>query len=118
MRAIAMENAWRTGRTKLKKEEVLMANFKVVDLKLLPGGKFLVASVKDRANFRFFIQVYALDVVSGSRLLARYRVPHKAFDVQAKYMDHHRKPGIMISFTTRKFKHGVPYKCVFFTFRK
>lgn len=109
MRAIAMENAWRTGHTKLKKEEVLMANFKVVDLKLLPGGNFLVASVKDRANFRFYIHLYALDVVSGSRLLARYPVPHKAFDIQAKYMDHQGKPGIMISFSTRKFTHGVPY---------
>ncbi|KDR85570.1 hypothetical protein GALMADRAFT_234511 [Galerina marginata CBS 339.88] len=106
--ACALDRLWRAGFPRINDDKILMTRNKVVDLKLLPGGKFLVASVKDRCNFRFFILVYALDVMHGSRLLARLPTFYKVFNLQAKYMYHDGKPGIMISYTRRRFKNGTP----------
>lgn len=108
--ACALYRSWAVGLPKIRSEDILVARNKIVDLKLLPGGKFLVASVKDRNNFRFFIHVYAMDVMYGSRLLARFPTYYKVYDLQAKYMDYKGKPGIMISYTRRRFKNGVPVK--------
>ncbi|KAF8913227.1 hypothetical protein CPB84DRAFT_1760709 [Gymnopilus junonius] len=106
--ACALYRSWAVGRPKIMSENILVAHNKIVDLKLLPGGKFLVASVKDRDNFHFFIHVYAMDVMYGSRLVARLPTYFKVYDLQAKYMDYQGKPGIMISYTRRRFENGVP----------
>ncbi|KAF8963901.1 hypothetical protein BDZ97DRAFT_1919431 [Flammula alnicola] len=106
--ACALERSWRSGFPNIRSVRILLTQYKVVDLKLVPGGKFLVASVKDRSNFRFFIMVYALDVMYGCRLLARLPTFFKVYDLQAKYLEHDGRPGIMISYTRRRFKYGPP----------
>ncbi|PPQ79870.1 hypothetical protein CVT25_002926 [Psilocybe cyanescens] len=106
--ACAMERSWRGNFPKIRSERILTSQCRIVDLKLLPGGKFLVASIKDRCNYRFFINIYALDVMHGSRLLARVPTYYKAYDLQAKYMKYKSVPGIMLFYTRRRFKGGVP----------
>ncbi len=107
-RACALDRSWRRNFPKVEKLRVLTTQYKIIDLKFLPGGKFLVASAKDRLNYRFYILVYALDVMYGSRLLARLPTYFKVYDLQARYMDYGNRPGIMISYTRRRFKYGVP----------
>jgi hypothetical protein len=105
--ACAMERAWRLGFPHIRSQRILTGQrLKVVDLKMVPGGKFLVASVRDRVHARFFIEVYALDVMHGCRLLARLPTFYKVYDLQAKYMAHKGRAGIMISYTRRRFKNG------------
>jgi len=117
-RACALDRSWRRNFPKVEKRRVLTTQYKIIDLKLLPGGKFLVASAKDRSNFRFYILVYALDIMYGSRLVARLPTFFKVYDLQAQYMDHKTRPGIMVSYTRRRFKNGCPPKynspsCIF-----
>lgn len=117
-RACALDRSWRLNFPKVEKRRVLTTQYKIIDLKLLPGGKFLVASAKDRSNFRFYILVYALDIVYGSRLVARLPTFFKVYDLQARYMDYKNRPGIMLSYTRRRFKNGFPSKyavlsCIF-----
>ena len=81
----------------------LESQLEVVDIKIVPGGNFIIASVRDRSNLRFYLIVYVLDTKNGSRALARIHIPNKAFDLQAQYLDRNGHPGIMISYTTRKF---------------
>ena len=81
----------------------LESQLEVVDIKIVPGGNFIIASVRDRSNLRFYLIVYVLDTKSGSRPLARFPIPHKAFDLHAQYLDRNGHPGIMIAYTTRKF---------------
>ena len=81
----------------------LDSQLEVVDIKIVPGGNFIVASVRDRSHLRFYLIVYVLDARNGSRALARFHLPHKAFDLQAQYLDRNGHHGIMISYTTRKF---------------
>ena len=97
----------------------LDSRLEVVDIKIVPGGNFIIASVRDRSNLRFYLMVFVLDTKIGSRALARFQVPHKAFDLQAQYLDRNGHQGIMISYTTRKFSghssnlYGLPFipKC-------
>ncbi|KAF8167505.1 hypothetical protein B0H34DRAFT_792224 [Crassisporium funariophilum] len=106
--ACAVDKAWRQGFPKVKTDLILTAFYQVIDLKLLPGGKFLIASVRDRSNYRFYIMLFALDLRqgSGARALARMPTDHKAYDLQAKYLPYNGNPGIMISFITRRFQNG------------
>lgn len=112
-RACALDRSWRRNFPQVERRRVLTTQYKIIDLKFLPGGKFLVASAKDRANFRFYVLVYALDIMYGSRLLARLPTYYKVYDVQAHYMNHNGRPGIMISYTRRRFQHGTPIKSVY-----
>lgn len=107
-RACALDRSWRRNFPKVESERVLATQYKIIDLKLLPGGKFLIASAKDRCNYRFYILVYALDLMFGSRLIARLPTFFKVYDLQAKYMDYRKRPGIMISYTRRRFQNGAP----------
>lgn len=112
--ACVMERSWKRGFPHIRSERILIGqHLKIVDLKMVPGGKFLVASVRDRLQDRFYIEVYALDVMHGCRLLARMSTFYKVYDIQAKYMHHNGRPGIMISYTRRRFKNGVPPKYAF-----
>ncbi|CAA7268055.1 unnamed protein product [Cyclocybe aegerita] len=107
-RACAVERSWRRGIPRIKGRRILASQYKIIDLKLVPGGKFLVASAKDKCNYRFYILVYALDVMYGSRLLARLPTFFKVYDIQAQYMDYKGVPGMMISYVRRRFENGAP----------
>ncbi|KAF9486558.1 hypothetical protein BDN70DRAFT_941411 [Pholiota conissans] len=105
--ACAMERAWLSGFPRIRGERITFGEkLKVVDIKLVPGGKFLVASVRDRVHPRFYLEVYGLDLMYGCHLLARLPTFHKIYDLQAKYFPHDGRPGIMISYTRRRFKGG------------
>ncbi|KAF9566911.1 hypothetical protein CPC08DRAFT_758547 [Agrocybe pediades] len=106
--ACALDRSWRRGEPVLWREEIHASQYRIIELKMVPGGKFLVASVRDKRNYRFFILVYALDVLFGSRMLARVPTHYKAFNLQVKYMKHEGVDGIMISYVRRRFKDGVP----------
>jgi len=112
--ACALDRSWRQGEPVIWREQIHASQYRVIDMKMVPGGKFLVASVRDRSNFRFFILVYALDVLFGSRMLARVPTGYKAFNLQVKYMKHEGTDGMMISFIRRRFRDGVPLRSVRF----
>ncbi|PPQ74420.1 hypothetical protein CVT24_001049 [Panaeolus cyanescens] len=99
--ACAVDSAWKSGEVWIKREEMLRTQFKVVELKFVPGGKFLVASVRDRMGYRSFIMVYAIDLIQGTRAIARMETSYQCYDLDAKYMEHEGEPGIMIYFTRR-----------------
>lgn len=111
-RACALDRSWRRNFPKVEKRRVLTTQYQIIDLKFLPGGKFLVASARDRSNTRFYILLYALDIMNGSRLLARLPTYFKVYELQAHYMKYSGRPGIMISYTRRRFQNGAPAKLV------
>jgi hypothetical protein len=89
---------------------VLTAHYKVLEMKLLPGGKYLIASVKDAYSYRFFVIVYHLDHPNGYQALARAPTHGKAFDLQAKYNMVDGEQGILIAFVRRRFQSRGPAK--------
>lgn len=113
-RAISLEDNWRKYQPTITNSQIMLAHYKVLELKLLPGGKYLIASVKDSCSYRFFIMVFCLDHPKGHQALARAPTKSRAYNLQAKYMtlDSGSGPeqGIMIAYVRRGFKADGPAK--------
>lgn len=111
-RAISLEDNWRKQEPDITSSQIMLAHYKVLELKLLPGGKYLVASVKDSCSYRFFIVVFCLDHPQGYQALARAPTKSRAYNLQAKYMTYDSgsgpEQGIMIAYVRRTFKADGP----------
>lgn len=107
-RAISLEDNWRKRNPPVTSAISFDASLQVLDMKLLPGGKYLVASIRDR--YRFFIALYHLDHPCGPHILARCQTPTKADQLQAKYLKYQEKPVIMIAYVCRVLEEGGPAK--------
>ncbi|KAF9011100.1 hypothetical protein BDQ17DRAFT_1537874 [Cyathus striatus] len=81
----------------------------ILEMKLVPGGKYLVASVKDPTNMRFYIVVYAMDNPNGPKALVRSQTFAKAYGIQAKYIQFDGQDGIVIVYTRAVLRNGAPY---------
>ncbi|OSD01113.1 hypothetical protein PYCCODRAFT_1369886 [Trametes coccinea BRFM310] len=85
----------------------------VVDMVLLPGGQYIVASVTDQFWSRFSVRVFTSDFkYSMASPIAQMDVPTKAFELRAKYMTFRGKPGIVIAYIRRDYRHSA-YKTRF-----
>ncbi|KAH9884661.1 hypothetical protein C8Q73DRAFT_660798 [Cubamyces lactineus] len=79
----------------------------VTEMALLPGGQYIVASVKDLARGTFSIRVFTADFqYSMARPIATMEIPTKAIELKAKYMTFRGKPGIMIVYIRRDYRHS------------
>ncbi len=77
----------------------------VLDMALLPGGQYLVASVADQSRTRFAIDLYTTDFAYRLGFpVARYDVPSRAFHLRAKYMTFRGRPGIAITYVRRDYR--------------
>ncbi|KAJ7897250.1 hypothetical protein B0H14DRAFT_398673 [Mycena olivaceomarginata] len=105
-RGISLDDNWRRDEPRVKMRQVIDAHHRVLDMKLLPGGKFLIASVRDLSSHRYYITLFSLDHPQGNRAVARVPTISKAYDLQAKYMKYKGAHGIMVAYTRRTFKNG------------
>ncbi|KAG6907936.1 hypothetical protein DXG01_006794 [Tephrocybe rancida] len=103
-RAISSEDNWRKKEPVLKRHLVIPSSHQVLDMTLLPGGKYLVASVRNA--YQFFIELYHLDHRDGPHLLARVETPARAYKLKARYMIHKGVPVIMIVHVYSTFKEN------------
>lgn len=72
---------------------------------ILPGGKYLVASVRDEQRDCYAIMIFVLDYRrAGALALAKTATPTKAYNLQAKYMTFQGQRGIMVSYSLRDTK--------------
>ncbi|KAG5222360.1 Fbox floxuridine [Salix suchowensis] len=102
-RAISLDDNWRNHHTVARRHKVIPTDKFIVEMKLLPGGKYLVVSETDEEGFRYSISVWLLDDAHGPRVLARTHMDVKVFNLQAKYTRYQGQNGIMVSFVRRKF---------------
>lgn len=111
IRAISLDDNWRSFKPKLYRAQKLKAYSQVHAMKVLPGGKYLVASV-DPGCRRYAIMVFVLDH-AGSETMALAKTPtkSKAYNLQAKYMTFQGVQGIAIAYIRRKFKGTDRERC-------
>ncbi|RDB19504.1 hypothetical protein Hypma_013473 [Hypsizygus marmoreus] len=107
-RAISLDDNWRRPKPRITPAGVFPTHYHVLDLQLLPGGKYLLASVKDSSSTRFFIIVFCLDHPKGPHPLARLPTRSRAYHMQAKYMKFEGKHVIMVAYNIRAFEGGAP----------
>ncbi|TFK41981.1 hypothetical protein BDQ12DRAFT_645354 [Crucibulum laeve] len=107
-RAITVDDNWRRKEfPRIYHREVIETKREVVDLALVPGGKYLFASLKDSSNLRFWVVVYAMDHPQGPTPIACFTPPDKAYNLEAKYAKYKGVEGIMLSHVSRKFAYGM-----------
>ncbi|KAG6816463.1 hypothetical protein H0H93_008063, partial [Arthromyces matolae] len=108
VRAISMDDNWYKEKPQVISTMTIDATLEVLDMALVPGGKFLVASVRD--NWRFFVALYHLDHPKGPHVIARFPTLTKAYKLHARYMNFKAdyqdepEPVIMIAFVCRYFE--------------
>ncbi|KAJ7651602.1 hypothetical protein DFH06DRAFT_548148 [Mycena polygramma] len=105
-RAISLDDNWRQDEPQVMNRRVMKSHHRVLDMKLLPGGKFLLASVRDLASHWYYITLFSLDHPKGNRAVARVPTTSRAYDLQAKYMKYNGTHGIMVAYTRRMFRNG------------
>ncbi|KAG6835525.1 hypothetical protein H0H93_000561 [Arthromyces matolae] len=109
-RAISMEDNWRKENPTVFSTMTLPGSHEVLEMTLVPGGKYLAVSVRD--DYRFFIVIYHLDHPNGPHALARFPTVTKSYGLEAKYMPYKEVDAdgnettsnvLMIAYFTREY---------------
>ncbi|KAI8980629.1 hypothetical protein BD414DRAFT_492810 [Trametes punicea] len=107
VRCSSLSKQWDTEEPRYLNEWQFDAYRRVIDMVLLPGGQYIVASVTDRAWKRFAVQIFTADFrYSMASPIAQMSVPTKAFELRAKYMTFRGKPGIVVTYIRRDYRHS------------
>ncbi|KAL4070480.1 hypothetical protein J3A83DRAFT_4243550 [Scleroderma citrinum] len=102
-RAISLDMNWVSSRPCTLFRSSFLAHRLIQSMVVLPGGKYMVASVCNWAKNHYSLCVYALDHrVWGIVPLAETPVKQKAYNLRAKYMTIDGKPSIVIAYVRRK----------------
>lgn len=73
---------------------------------LVPGAHYMVASAAPHSKYFYRLTLYTLDHKIGSCIpIAEMRTGTKAYNLQARYMVHKGKQGIMITYTRRCLRY-------------
>ncbi|KAI0311084.1 hypothetical protein OF83DRAFT_1177920 [Amylostereum chailletii] len=95
-RAITADVNWKSVRPKIHSAWKLPAYNKVCSLKMVPGGKFMLAAIHD--DNRYAISLFMMDhrvktVYPVAKCLTRSR----PYSIEAKYMPYHGSQGLMVT---------------------
>ena len=78
----------------------------VMSMKIVPGGKYVVASVREGTN-RYALILFMMEHrVKTAYPVAKMVTPSKAYKLEAKYMRYENEMGIMISYVRREPKRA------------
>jgi hypothetical protein len=106
VRALAAEANWRSSMPKSYKAWRFCANADVMSLKIVPGGKYIVASIREGKN-RYALMLLMMEHrVKVAYPVAKIAVSTKAYKLDAKYMRYKTEMGIMISYVRHEPKRA------------
>jgi hypothetical protein len=72
---------------------------------ILPGSKYLIASVREEQRESYAIMIVALDYRGGGSLpLAKLTTPSKVYNLQTKFTSYQGQMRIMVSYINRDAK--------------
>jgi hypothetical protein len=104
IRALAAEANWRSTMPKAYKAWRFSAYADVMSMKIVPGGKYVIASVREGTN-RYALMLFMMEHrVKTAYPVAKMPTPSKAYKLEAKYMRYETKMGIVISYVRREPK--------------
>ncbi len=78
----------------------------VMSIKIVPGGKYLIASVHEGTDRYALILLMMEHRVKTAYPVARMATPSKAYKLEAKYMRYETEMGIMINYVRREPKRA------------
>ena len=102
IRALAAEANWRSSKPKFYKAWRFCIDADVMSLKIVPGGKYAVISIREGKN-RYALMLLMMEHrVEAAYPVVKIAVPTKAYKLEAKYMRYETEMGIMISYVRRE----------------
>ncbi|KAI0301476.1 hypothetical protein BC826DRAFT_966413 [Russula brevipes] len=106
IRALAAEANWRSTIPQAYKTRMFCVFADVMSIKIVPGGKYVVASIREGAN-RYALMLLMMEHrVKTAYPVAKISICSKAYKLDAKYMCYETEMGIMISYVRREPKRS------------
>ncbi len=105
LRAYSLDHNWKLTNPEVIRIWTFDANYRVLEVKPLPGGNYVVASVTNATDSKYFLVIYAMDTLGCARAVAAMDTPSRAYSVEAKYMNVKDTPSIVIAFLHRDYHH-------------
>ena len=104
IRALASEANWRSTMPKAYKAWRFCVFADVMSMKIVPGGKYVIASVREGTNRYALVLLMMEHRVKTAYPVAKIATPSKAYKLEAKYMRYGAEMGIVISYVRREPK--------------
>jgi hypothetical protein len=106
IRALAAEANWRSTIPQPYKDWMFCVFADVMSMKIVPGGKYVVASIREVANRYALVLLMMEHRVKTAYPVAKIFIRSKAYKLDAKYMRYETKMGIIISYVCREPKRS------------
>ncbi|KAI0816802.1 hypothetical protein BC628DRAFT_1405603 [Trametes gibbosa] len=104
-RAYSLHMNWERSSPCCYRQWEFESHHRVLEMTLLPGGRYLIASVSDLKGLKYAIVVYALDAVGSARAIAKTDTATKAYGLRAKYVTIRNQKSIAIAYLRRDYHH-------------
>ncbi|KAG9313929.1 hypothetical protein JVU11DRAFT_4702 [Chiua virens] len=102
-KSISLQKNWVSPNPSPLSRDSFQVHRLIQSMVVLPGGKYMVASVCNMAKTHYSLVVFALDHrIGGVVPLAETPVKRKAYNLKAKYMNIDGTPSIVIAYVRRK----------------
>ena len=106
IRALAAEANWRSSMPKFYKDWRFCVDANVMSLKVVPGGKYVIVSIREGKTLYALMILMMEHRVNVAYPVAKIAVPSKAYKLEAKYIHYEAEMGIMISYVRREPKRA------------
>ncbi|KAI8974769.1 hypothetical protein BD414DRAFT_424052 [Trametes punicea] len=104
-RAYSLDLNWRRRSPRCILEWQLNAYHRVLEMVLLPGGRYLVASVTDPSEEQYSLVVYTVDPPALSKPIAKTGTEMKAYALRAKFVTIKGQKSLAIAYIRRTYHH-------------
>ncbi|KAH9048899.1 hypothetical protein EDB84DRAFT_1574463 [Lactarius hengduanensis] len=105
-RALAAEANWRSTIPKAYKSWRFCVYADILSMKIVPGGKYIVVSVRE-GTCRYSLMLLMMEHrVKTAYPVAKIATASKAYKIEAKYMRYQTEMGIMITYVRREPKRA------------
>ncbi|KAI0050409.1 hypothetical protein FA95DRAFT_1603598 [Auriscalpium vulgare] len=98
LRALSADANWRSASPKSYRYWPIRIWSEILEVKVLPGGKHLILSVRNGGNRYEILLLMADHRLRIMYPVATCRVPTRAYKLEAKYMKYKEQVGIMIAY--------------------
>jgi hypothetical protein len=106
IRALSAEANWRSTVPKAYKAWMFCVYAEVMSMKIVPGGKYVLVSIREGTN-RYALMLMMMEHrVKTAYPVAKIATDSKAYKIEAKYMRYETEMGIMISYVRREPKRA------------
>ena len=106
MRAHSLDRLWKLDSVEpnLYKRWTFNSDCRIAEMVVLPGGRYLVASVSDAAMLKWQVKVFVMDDRNRALAVMSLDTKTKAYNLQAKYLTVKGVRSLVIAYVRRDWR--------------